>query len=131
DGDILVKLGRTEDAIAEFKQILAIDPANRFAHIALGYASRAAGHDQDAEEYFQRLANADPSFYVPYLALGDLYTSNRKFAKAQVSYSKAYTLAPGKALIVAGGMNAAIEEHNMSLAEEWLNRVSEPMKQQP
>ncbi len=131
DGDILVKLGRAEDAITEFKQILVIDPNNRSALIALGYASRAAGHDQDAEAYFQQLANADPTLYIPYLALGDLYTANHKYDKAQDSYTKAYALAPAKALIVAGGINAAIEAHNLPLAAEWMTHASTQMKRQP
>ena len=107
-----MKLGRTEEAIAVYKQILAMDPVNRFALTSLGYASRAAGRDQDAEKYFQRLDQADPSLYEPDLALGDLYTARREFTKAQDSYSKGYALAPGKALILAGGMNAAIEAHD-------------------
>ena len=48
NGDILMKLGRTEDAIDVYKKILTIDPNNRFALISLGYASRAAGRDQAA-----------------------------------------------------------------------------------
>lgn len=131
DGDILMKLGRTEDAIAAYKQILASDPENRFALTSLGYASRAAGRDQDAEMYFQRLEKAEPSMYVPYLALGDLYTAQREFTKAEVSYARAYQLAPSKPLIMAGGMNAAIEAHNISLAGTWLSRVTGEMVQEP
>jgi tetratricopeptide (TPR) repeat protein len=131
DGDILMKLGRTEDAIAVYKQVLAMDPVNRFALTSLGYASRAAGRDQDAEKYFQRLEQADPSLYVPYLALGDLYTARRDFTRAQGSYSKAYALAPLKPLILAGGMNAAIEAHNLSLAGTWLSRVTTEMGSEP
>jgi tetratricopeptide (TPR) repeat protein len=131
DGDILMKLKRTEDAIAVYKQILAMDPVNRFALTALGYASRAAGRDQDAEKYFQRLEQADPSLYIPYLALGDLYTARRDFTKAQASYSKAYALAPLKPLILAGGMNAGIEAHNLTLAGTWLGRVTNDMDSEP
>jgi tetratricopeptide (TPR) repeat protein len=131
DGDILMKLGRTEDAIAVYRQVLVADPVNRFALTSLGYASRAAGRDQDAEKYFQRLAAADPSLYIPYLALGDLYTTRREFTNAEDSYSKAYALAPRKPLILAGGMNAAIEAHNLSLAGTWLSRVTDGMDQEP
>jgi tetratricopeptide (TPR) repeat protein len=131
DGDILMKLGRTEDAITVYKQILATDAVNRFALISLGYASRAAGRDQDAEKYFQRLQQADPAFYVPYLALGDLYTARREFTKAEDSYSKGYAQAPQKALIMAGGMNAAIEAHNLNLAGKWLSRVTNGMEREP
>jgi tetratricopeptide (TPR) repeat protein len=131
DGDILMKLGRTEDAIAAFKQVLAADPSNRFALTSLGYASRVAGRDQDAEMYFKRLEKADPKLYIPYLALGDLYTARRDFTKAGESYSRAYELAPGKPLIMAGGMNAAIEEHDLDLAGKWLSRVKSDMNQEP
>ena len=131
DGDILMKLGRTEDAIVVYKEVLAADPINRFALTSLGYASRAAGRDQDAEKYFLRLAQAGPSLYIPYLALGDLYTARREFAKAEDSYSKGYALAPRKPLIVAGGMNAAIEAHNLDLAGAWLSRVTSGTEQEP
>jgi tetratricopeptide (TPR) repeat protein len=131
DGDILMKLGHTEDAIAVYKQILAMDANNRFALTSLGYASRAAGRDQDAEKYFLRLAEADPSLYIPYLALGDLYTARREFTKAEDSYSKGYALSPRKPLILAGGMNAAIEAHDLDRAGIWLSRVTNDMNQEP
>lgn len=130
-GDVLMKMGRVEDAIAAYKQVLSIDANNRFALISLGYASRAAGRDSDAEKYFKQLAKADPNSYIPYLALGDLYTSKREFTPAQAAYTKAYAIAPKHALIVAGGMNAAIEAHNLNLAGEWLNRVSDDMQHEP
>src|SRR5262249_55605227 len=131
DGDLLMKLGRTQDAIAVYKRILTTDPANRFALTSLGYALRAAGNDQDAAKYFQRLAQAYPTLYVPYLALGDMYTAHRDFAKAEVAYSKAYGLAPKQPLIVAGGMNAAIEAHNLDLAGVWLGRSTNDMLHEP
>lgn len=131
EGDILMKLGRTEDAIRTYKQVLAADADNRFALTSLGYASRAAGRDQDAEEYFQRLAEVAPSLYIPYLALGDLYTAGREFTKAEDAYSKAYALDPRKPLIMAGGMNAALEAHNLDRAGTWLSRVSGDMNKEP
>jgi tetratricopeptide (TPR) repeat protein len=131
DGDILVKLGRIDDAIAVYKQVLAIDSVNQFALTSLGYASRAAGRDQDAEEYFQRLAQAAPKLFIPYLALGDLYTARRDFPPAAASYAKAYALAPRRALIVAGGMNAAIEAHDLTLAATWMSRATSEMDKEP
>jgi tetratricopeptide (TPR) repeat protein len=131
DGDILMKLGRVEDAIDVYKKILAADPDNRFALTSLGYASRQAGRDDEAEKYFLRLVAVDPSLYIPHLALGDFYTARREFAKAQDSYSKAFALAPQKPLIVAGGMNAAIEAHNLNLAGAWLSRVTDEMTHEP
>jgi tetratricopeptide (TPR) repeat protein len=131
DGDLLMKLGRTEDAIAVYKKVLAIDPHNRFALTSLGYASRASGRDQDAEKYFELLAKAYPSLYVPDLALGDLYTAHREFKRAEDHYSRGYALAPRNALIVAGGMNAAIEAHDLELAGTWLSRATREMQKEP
>jgi tetratricopeptide (TPR) repeat protein len=131
DGDLLVKLGRTEDAIAAYNQILAIDPRNRSALTSLGYASRVAGREAEAKAYFERLAKDYPTLYIPYLALGDMYTAEHEFAKAEASYRKAIALAPKNALIVAGGMNAAIEAQKLELAGQWLNLASNQMRQQP
>ncbi len=131
DGDLLMKLGHTEDAIAIYKQVLVMDPKNRFALTSLGYASRAAGRDLEAEKYFVRLEQADPSLYVPYLALGDMYTAHSAFAKAEISYREANALAPGNALVVAGGMNASIEAHKLDIAKVWLGRATSKMQQEP
>ncbi len=131
DGDILMKLGRTDEAIAVYKQVLAGDADNRLALTSLGYASRAAGHDEDAERYFEHLAKIDPLSHVAFLALGDLFTARREFTKAQAAYSKGYELDPQNAMVVAGGINTGIEAHNLPLAGEWLNRVSESMKDEP
>jgi len=131
DGDVLMKLGKTSDAIAAYNKILSSDPANTLALTSLGYALRAAGRDDEAEKCFARLAQVDPSSYVPYLALGDLDTALRKYPEAESSYTRAYALAPQNALIVAGGMNAGIEAHNLPLAGRWFNRVTDSMQMEP
>jgi tetratricopeptide (TPR) repeat protein len=130
-GDLLVKLGRFDDATGAYKKILTIEANNRFALTSLGFVARQAGHDKEAEKYFQRLASAYPKLYVPYLALGDLYASQRDFTKAEASYRKAYDLAPTNALIVAGGMNVGIESKRLPVAAEWLARVTPEMQHQP
>ncbi len=131
NGDILMKLSRTEDAIAVYKTILKQDANNRFALTSLGYAERDAGRDQEAEKYFERLAQVDPKLYVPYLALGDLYTARKQYAKAQAAYSKGRERAPHNALLVAGGINAAVEAHDLKLAAVWMARVEPDMNREP
>jgi tetratricopeptide (TPR) repeat protein len=128
-GDLLVKTGHPEEAIAVYRKILGIDPVNKSALVALGYVSRETGNDQDAEKYFQKLAAAYPKLYIPYLAMGDMYTARRDFSKAEASYRKAHELSPKNSLIVAGGMNAAIEAHHFDVAAEWLKRATPEMRQ--
>ncbi len=131
DGDVLMKLGRTQDAIVVYRKVLGIDPRSRLALTSLGYAARTEGNDHDAEKYFNRLASDYPDLYVPYIALGDLYTDQRRYKKAETYYEKAYRRAPKNALIVADAMNAAIEEHDFPLAGSWLNRVTPEMVANP
>ncbi len=131
DGDVLMKMGRTDDAIAVYKKVLGIDPRSRLALTSLGYAARTEHNEREAEKYFNRLASDYPDLYVPYLALGDLYTDRDQYRKANAYYEKAWKLAPKNALIVSDAMNAAIEEHNMTLAATWLNRVTPEMYNTP
>lgn len=131
EGDVLMKLGRTQEAIAAYKRVLTDDPNNPFALISVGYACRAAGDDRDAEKYFKELQKADPKSTAPYLALGDLYTAHKDYAQAQTAYSEGYKMSPDNALIVAGGMNAAVEAHNLKAGGLWKSRVTSKMKQEP
>jgi tetratricopeptide (TPR) repeat protein len=131
NGDVLMKSGHPQEAEAAYRQVLAIDSNNRLALTSLGYVAREAGHDEEAEQYFRRLAAVDPKSFLPYLALGDMYTARRDFSKAETYYRKGYELAPHNSLIVAGGMNAAIEAHHLPLAAEWLARSNDEMQQEP
>ncbi len=131
DGDVLMKMGRTQDAIAVYRKVLGIDPRSRLALTSLGYAARTEHNDREAEKYFNRLAADYPGLYIPYLALGDLYADRGLYKKAELYYDKAYTRDPKNALIVADAMNAAIEEHNLPLAATWLNRVLPGMYNSP
>ena len=73
-----------------------------------------------AAEYFNRLAKAYPDDYVPYLALGDLYTQTKQFDQAEQNYQKAYQIAPENPLIIANAANAAIEAQQIKLAGVWV-----------
>ena len=130
-GDLLVKMGRTEDAIKLYQKVLAADPANHLALASLGFASRTVGRDAEAEKYFKKLAEVEPRSYAAHLALGDLYASRQEFAQADASYRKAFSIAPKNSQIIAGAMNAAIEAKKFSLAGEWLSRGTPAMKQNP
>ncbi|MFZ0631633.1 MAG: tetratricopeptide repeat protein [Acidobacteriaceae bacterium] len=130
-GDVLMKLGQPEEAIANYKKVLAQNPSSRSALTSLGYASRTVGRDKDAEMYFDRLAKVDPHLYVPYLALGDLYASRHDYTKAESDYRRAYALSPRNASIIAGGLNAGIEAHKLDGAGVWMKRATPAMQNNP
>jgi len=130
-GSLLWKAGRQAEARQMYTTLLKRDEKNRYALEALGYLSRDEGDNKAAEVFFTRMAAAYPNDYVPYLALGDLYTAMKEYPKAQASYEKSHTLAPTNSQIVASGSNAAIEAGKVDLAGEWIARATGTMKNDP
>lgn len=124
--NLLWKMGREQDALALYKHSLQMDPNNHAALTALGYLSRDLKDPADAEKYFLKLAELYPQDYVPYFALGDLYSSMRQFDRAQADYEKAHQLAPRNALVVAEGINSALESpgHSLPTAKTWVERAA-------
>jgi len=122
--NLLSKMERRQEALGLYKHSLEMDPGNHAALTALGYLSRDLKDPVSAEKYFLKLTELDPEDYVPYFALGDLYTSSRQFDRAQANYEKAHQLAPRNALVVAGGLNSALETpgHNLEVAKTWFER---------
>ncbi|HEY6250927.1 MAG TPA: tetratricopeptide repeat protein [Candidatus Angelobacter sp.] len=130
-GSLLWKIGRKAEAKQMYGSLLKRDEKNRYALEALGYLSRDEGNNKDAEMYFNRMAAAYPNDYVPYLALGDMFTTTREFDKADLNYQKAWKLAPTNSLIIANGSNAAIEARKIDLAGDWISRATGTMKNDP
>lgn len=130
-GSLLWKAGRKAEARQMYTTLLKRDDKNRYALEALGYLSRDEGDNKAAETFFSRMAAAFPNDYVPYMALGDLYTAMKEYPRAQSSYEKAHKLAPTNSQIVASGSNAAIEAGKVDLAGEWIARATGAMKNDP
>lgn len=130
-GSLLWKTDRKDEAVKVYTTLLEHDDKNRYALESMGYLSRDMGDNKAAEGFFTRMAEAYPNDYVPYVALGDLYTAIREFDKAEDNYEKAYKLAPTNTQIIAGGSNAAIDAHQIDLAGEWVARATGPMKNDP
>ena len=129
--NLLWKTDRQAEARKTYQEALAIDPSSASALGSLGFVSREMGDDAAARNYFLELEKKHPGDYVPYLALGDLYSSTRQFPEAQQSYEEAFKRSPGNALIVSGAMNAALEAHQPAQAKQWLARASEAVRQNP
>src|SRR5690349_3129715 len=130
-GSLLWKAGRKSEARQMYTTLLKRDDKNRYALEALGYLSRDEGDNKAAETFFSRMAAAFPNDYVPYMALGDLYTAMKEYPRAQESYEKAHKLAPTNSQIIASGSNAAIEAGKVDLAGQWIARATGAMKNDP
>ena len=130
-GNLQWKMGQKDAARDTFTKILEIDRNNRQSLSALGYLARDAGDAKLAESYFSRAMAAHPKDFAPYLALGDLHTAEGKFKQAGTDYENAYQRLASNPLIVAGAANAAMESHDLNLAQRWLQRASPKMNASP
>jgi tetratricopeptide (TPR) repeat protein len=122
-GNLLWRTDRKQDAFKTYTIALNLDATSHSALTALGYLSREISDAATAEKYFLKLAEVYPNDYVPYLALGDLYTSAGEFPKSQENYENSNALAPNNALVVVGGTNSALEAQDLPLAKKWLDRA--------
>jgi tetratricopeptide (TPR) repeat protein len=120
---LLWKTDRAPDASRLYQHALDLDPNNNAALTAMGYLSRETGQTAAAEEYFTKLTKLYPDDYIPYLALGDLYTFKRQFDLAQQNYEIAHKLGPKNPLVVEGGINSALEGHQIPIAKKWVDRA--------
>ena len=82
---LLSKAGETgpvDEASAEFRKELEVEPNNAAAEFVLGELARRAGNWDDAAGHFSRASKIDVEFAEAYLALGMTLTSAAKFAEA-------------------------------------------------
>ena len=128
---LMWKMGQKDEARELFAKVLELNRDNRQALSGLGYLARDAGDVKQAETYFSRAKAAHPGDFAPYLALGDLHTAEHEFHKAEVNYEDAYQRMPTNPMPVAGGANAALEAHDLPLAERWLSRAKGKMNESP
>ena len=129
--NLLWRMKRKDDAHKLYEAVLTKEPNNRFGLEAMGYMRREEGDNKGAEFYFNKLVAAYPNDYVPYLALGDLHTATRDFARAEQDYQKAFKIAPSNPVIVANAANAAIEAGQIPVAAKWVSLAKGKMLDDP
>ncbi|MEO8726820.1 MAG: tetratricopeptide repeat protein [Acidobacteriaceae bacterium] len=125
--NLLWREKRPREAQKLFQAVLAADPHNRFALEGMGYLMRDENNIAAAERYFRTLATDYPDDFVPYLALGDMYTSLHRYQDALAQYDKGYALQRDNAPLIANAANAALELHKIDLAKTWLDRSTPEM----
>ncbi|MCX7830321.1 MAG: sulfatase-like hydrolase/transferase, partial [Acidobacteria bacterium] len=80
--DILIKLKKYEEAFAECKICVMLDPHNSKGYFKLANLSTMKGKFKEAENYYQNSIKYDENFSVAYLNLGMLYFEKLKNEKA-------------------------------------------------
>ncbi len=123
-GNALSKKGRKDDAIAQYRKALEINPAYKVAHMNLGIALFDKGEKEAAIAEYQAALKLDPDYAEARYNLGvDLSAEGRK-EEALAQYRKALEINPdyaeagynmGNALLQLGKMEEAIAEYRRIL----------------
>lgn len=92
-GQLLVREGKTGEAIPHLKRALALNPAPEM-HYLLGRAYADAGQRDQALKHLKKAVRLDPSFDIAQYSLGFLYWQADRTAEARQHLRAAYELKP-------------------------------------
>jgi tetratricopeptide (TPR) repeat protein len=108
-GKIYEFSGKPEQALAEYRRVVELNPVSVTApyHIARIYERQ--GKYSEAEEAYKRVIARMPSFWLGYSGLGELYFNLGKFSEAAQQYQKVIDLMPSNPLGYEGA-GAAYEQ---------------------
>ncbi|UCF21286.1 MAG: tetratricopeptide repeat protein [Gemmatimonadota bacterium] len=113
-----------DKAIAEYENILRIDPSQYEYLRSIGYRYMEAGEFGKSRDYLQRYADAVPNNYAPFNALGDLYAEMGEHERARFYHERALIIASDNvqvmndlatALYNLGELDESLEQHLAAL----------------
>jgi TolB-like protein/Tfp pilus assembly protein PilF len=88
----LSALGRFDDAIAEGKRAVELDPLSLVINADLGMNYHFARRYDEAVAQLRKTLEMDPGYYYAHVNLGQVLTAKRAFHEAIVEYQKARAL---------------------------------------
>jgi tetratricopeptide (TPR) repeat protein len=93
-GNSLDKLGKTEDAISAFKQMLEIAPDNQLIHFNLAAMLSNTGAFDDARSHLKTAVQLDPQHASSHFALGQIYYKQEYRIPSTLALFRFLTLEP-------------------------------------
>lgn len=89
--------GKTDEAIAQFQEVLRIDPQKAEAHYNIGITSMQKGKPDDAIAQYRQALQLDPNYLDAYVNLGDALVQEGKLDDAMAQYVAALKIRPNDA----------------------------------
>ncbi len=87
-GNLLMKEGRTEEAIPHLQRAVALASRNAFCHLKLGQAYRRVHRPDEARWELERATQLEPENATAHYQLGRLYQEIHDLARAQAEFDR-------------------------------------------
>ena len=126
-GNVLVEQQRADEALAAYRQCVALDPESADAQSNLGALHRKCGRLAEAETACRRAVELKPDFALGWFNLAQVLIEQSRIREGLIANSKAIVLAPrhqtgrdqvARALIMLGEIERAAEIYRQWLADE-------------
>jgi TolB-like protein/Tfp pilus assembly protein PilF len=124
----LPALGRFDEAIAEGKRAVALDPLSLVINADLGMNYHYARRYDEAIAQLRKTLEMDPGYYYAYVDLGQVFAAKRDFDQAISQYQKAQSLNDDPFVLGLLG-HAYASSGNKTEALKILDQLKETSKQ--
>lgn len=124
-GAALLKQGKLEDAVAEFRQAVEMAPAYAVAHTNLAYAYDRQGRIDEAIATYRKVLELEPGNALARNNLGTLYSKNGLYGEAIREFEELLQRDPANAT-ARGNLEAA--RRNSALAQERQDQTARAVK---
>lgn len=125
-GAELLKQGRVEEAIGEFRRALELDPGYTAARLNLAYAYERGDRIDEAISEYKKALEQEPKNVLGQNNLGVLYDKKGLYDQAVAAFEQALRVDPSNATIQA---NLESARKNMAVVQEREARIAEARKQ--
>ena len=116
-GVALDRLGRADEALAEFSTAVKLDPSFIGARNNIGRLLAGRGKKAEAIAEFENILKIQPSHLQAHYNLGALYAGEGNFGKAAEQFSQALRLAPDDLQLELAFLNVAYRADRMAEAD--------------
>lgn len=122
---VLMREGKTEETLATYERLVALDPNHALAYNYLGYYFAGRRDFVKGEDFFKRYRFLAPEQANPYDSLGELYANTGRYAEAEEHLKRALEIKPD--FLPAVGHLGTVEacRGNAEGAASWFRRASE------
>ena len=125
-GEYLISMGRFDEAKAEMKRALDLDPVSPAINVVQGFPYYYAREYDGAITEYKKALELDPNFDFAHGRLHDVYVQKRMYDEAIAEYVASYKSVPQaqeslKAIYAASGMRG-VWESSVAGSQEQLER---------